>query len=95
MELLLEIIFELLLEGGAEVVRNKRVSKWIRIPAAVLLSLLVIAVIITIFFVGVMFLTDDGALKKALGVLFVALGALFTISAIRKIIKIKRGESGD
>ena len=90
MELLLEIIFELLLEGSAEIAKDKKVKKLIRYPLAVLLSLFILAVIIALLVVGIIFLTEKETNKKLAGILFIAFDIVLMVSAIKKILKIRQ-----
>lgn len=53
MDDLIEFILELILEGTIEISSNKKVSKWIRYPLIILLTILFSAVIIGIFMLGI------------------------------------------
>lgn len=44
------------MESSIEIVQDKKVKKWIRYPIAFFLALFIIAVLITIMYVGIMFL---------------------------------------
>ena len=92
MELLLELIFELLLEGSAEIAQDKKAPKWIRYPLAGLLLLLILVVIFTLLVVGIVFLTENGTEKKLFGVLFIVIDAVLLICDIKKIRQTKQKE---
>lgn len=92
MELLSELIFELLLEGSAEIAKDKKINKWIRYPLAVLLSLFILAAIIALLVIGIIFLTEKEANRKLFGILFITIDIILIISAIKKILKIKQTE---
>lgn len=53
MDLLIEIILELILEGTLAITSNKKVPKWIRYPLIFILSILLSIVIIGLFILGV------------------------------------------
>ena len=93
MDLLLEFIFELVLESSMEIAKDKKINKWIRYPLAILLSLFIIAVIGTILFVGIMFILDEEINIKLAGILFIIFDIILIISAIRKIKKMKEGSN--
>lgn len=85
MDLILEFIFDLVLESSMEIAKDKKIKKWIRYPLAFLLSLFIIAVIGTIFFVGVIFIIDEEINIKLAGILFIIFDIILIASAIRKI----------
>lgn len=87
MELLLELIFELLIEGSTQIAKDKKLNKWIRYPVAVLLSLFILVVIGAMLVVGIIFLTEPETDKKLFGVLFIVFDIVLIISAIKKIRK--------
>lgn len=93
MDLLLEFIFELVMESSIEIAQDKKINKWIRYPIAFILSLFIIAVLITIMFVGIMFLMDKEINIKLAGVLFIIFDIILIVSAIKKISKIKKDEN--
>lgn len=93
MDLLLEFIFELVLESSMEIAQDKKVNKWIRYPIAFLLSLFIIAVLSIILFVGIMFLIDEEINIKLAGVLFIVFDVILIISAIKKVSKIKQNKN--
>ena len=89
MDLLLELIFDLILESSVEIAKDKKINKWIRYPIAFLLSLFIIAVIGLILFVGIMFLLDEDSSIKPAGIVFIVFDIILIISVIRKIKKEK------
>ncbi len=94
MELLLEIIFELIVEGSAEVAKNRKISKWIRYPIVVLISLFIIAIIGLLTFIGVALIFKGDRYAKLGGILFLIFDTILIISAIKNIKKeIKMGKS--
>ncbi len=94
MELLLEIIFELIVEGSAEVAQNRKISKWIRYPVVVLISLFIIAIIGLLTFIGFALIFKGDRYAKLAGVLFLIFDIILIISAIKNIKKeIKMGKS--
>ena len=87
MEFILEFIFDLVFESSMEIVKDKKIKKWIRYPLAFVLFLFIIAVIGTIFFVGIMFIFDEEINIKLAGILFIIFDIILIISAIKKIIQ--------
>lgn len=88
MDLLLELIFELVMESSIEIAQDKKVKKWIRYPIAFFLALFIIVVLLTIMFVGIMFLMDEEINIKLAGALFIIFDVILIISAIKKASKI-------
>ncbi len=52
MEILFEIVLELLFEGGIEISQNRKISKWIRYPIAVVLVFFLFGVLFSLFLLG-------------------------------------------
>ena len=90
MEFILEFIFDLVFESSMEIAKDKKIKKWIRYPLAFVLFLFIIAVIGTIFFVGIMFIFDEEINIKLAGILFIIFDIILIISAIKKINTINR-----
>ncbi len=87
MELLLEIIFELIVEGSAEVAKNKKISKWIRYPIVVLIFLFIITIIGLLTFIGFALIFKGDRYAKLAGILFLIFDIILIISAIKNIKK--------
>ena len=85
MDLLLELIFDLIVDSSVEIAKDKKVKKWIRYPVAFLLFLFIIAAIGTILFVGIVFLTDSEVNIKFAGMIFIVFDIVLIFSAIKKI----------
>lgn len=83
MELLWEFLFELLFEGGMEIAKNRRVSKWIRYPIIIVIGAFFAVVLGGLFLLGILLIK-----KSILGSIFIlALDVLLITSSIRKFIK--------
>ena len=95
MDLLLEFIFELVLESSMEIAQDKKVNKWIRYPIAFLLSLFIISVLSIILFVGIMFLVDEEINIELAGVLFIVFDVILIFSAIKKLSKMRTRSKND
>ena len=52
MDIVFEIIFDLLFEGSVEITKNKKISKWIRYPLLVVLSLFFVFIIGLLYYIG-------------------------------------------
>lgn len=83
MEIIVEFLLELILEGSEEVSANKRISRWIRYPLIVLIGLFYIAVISIIFLVASKVFEENRLISIVLLLLDVFL-------SIRTIIKFKK-----
>ena len=84
MEFLIELLFDLALEGSIEITKSVKVSKWIRYPVIVLVVGFFTAVLGLMFLVSVMFLKEN----VAGGILFLILTLFMTGSCIYKIRKV-------
>ena len=87
MDFILEILFDLALESGAEVANNKKIKKWIRYPLVFLISLFILSVIFTLFIVGIIFILDKETTMKIAGILFIIFDIFLIISIIKKLKK--------
>lgn len=90
-EFVVELFFELLTEGGMEIIPNKRVPKWLRYLIAVVLTLFFAVIIFGCIILGVLIL------KETLlgGMTIIALGVIMLVLGIRKFIKVKNQMQGD
>ena len=59
MELFLEIVFEFLFEGIIEVIKNKNISKWIRYPLFILVTLLYTCISLLFFSLAFSFIRES------------------------------------
>ena len=86
MEFIFGAIFELILEGGITVGKNKKYSKWIRYPLLLLAGIVYVGFIALLVFVGFLVLGDG--LWRAIVVWVFALAFIIgTICAFRKEYK--------
>ena len=83
MEIIVEFILELLLEGSIEVSRNIKVPKYIRYPLIFIISLLFLFVICIVILVGVLLLNES----VIGGIIFILLGLFMLVSVIIKVKK--------
>ncbi len=81
MELLVELLLDLLIDGGIEISKNKKISKWIRYPLMIIISLFIIGVIGLVFFVGLLIYKEE----EIIGVIFFIIGIVLIISFIWKM----------
>ena len=88
MDDLIEILLELILDGSAEVAKNKKVSKWIRYPLIVILSTFVISVIGLIGFMGVKIILSQEQYSIIGGIVLLLIDFILIISIIKKIYKV-------
>lgn len=84
MEFIIELILELLLEGGLEISSNKKISKWIRYPLIIFITIIFLSVILLILYLGLSLLND----WFLAGMVFLVIGIIMFISAIIKFKKL-------
>jgi len=78
MEYIFEFMVELVLEGSLEVSKSSRVPKFIRYPLTGILSLIFIAVIGNVFFIGFLSLKEN----TLLGILLILVGLFLLIVGV-------------
>ena len=78
LEILFEIIGELFLEGGLEIAANKKISKWIRYPLALLLILFFTALIGGLIVIGISILDSN----IAVGLFLIILGSILMVMGL-------------
>lgn len=93
MDLLIEFILELILEGSIEIVKVEKIPKFIRYPILCLIILLFTTIILGLIILGIL------SIKKELflGLFLIALGFVFLLGIIHKTKKqykeYKKGEA--
>lgn len=81
MDLLVEFILELILEGSIEIVKIKKIPKFIRYPILGLIILFFSTIIFGLIILGILFLKKN----ILFGLFIIILGLIFLISSIFKI----------
>ena len=81
MDLLLEFILELILEGSIEISSNKKIPKWIRYPLIFIITALFLTIIIGILFLG-MYMSKENIL---LSILLIIISIFLLIGSIKKL----------
>ena len=83
-EFIIELILDLIVDGGLELTKNRRVSKWIRYP------IVIVAFLVTVAIFGLMFLLSFMLMReKPLGGLLIfGLTVFFLGFTIYKTIKV-------
>lgn len=84
MEFLIELILELLFEGGQEICNNRRISKWIRYPIAFILIMFCSLVILGLLALGIYFLRDD----TFIGLFFIIISIVMIVGGLLKFKKV-------
>ena len=82
-EFIIELIFELIMDGSVSICKSKKVSKWIRYPLIFLVSL------ISLGFVGIVLVTAFDMMDDSIigGLAILAIAIFFLVCMIREIIK--------
>lgn len=84
MEFFIELIVELILEGGIEISSNKKINKWIRYPIITIIALFFLVIILGTIFFGITLIE-----KSILGSLFITgIGVLLLVLGIIKFKKV-------
>jgi quinol-cytochrome oxidoreductase complex cytochrome b subunit len=85
-EILIELIFELLFDSAVEVVKEKRISKWIRVPLAIFILLFFIGVFAVIGIAGVLLLMSKEKYSLSGGIILLLLDVVLIVSFIVRMI---------
>lgn len=83
MDFLIEILLELIIEGSIEISSNKKVPKWIRYPAIILITLFFTIIIFGVLALGVYILKRN----IFVGIVIILIGLILLISGIREFKK--------
>ena len=83
MEFIIEFVLDLLFEGGQEICRNQKISKWIRYPVLVLIALMFAAVVLLLFVLS--WTMWDESVPGSL--LIAAIGIALTAAIVIKVRK--------
>ena len=86
MDILIELIFELIFDSAVEVAKEKRVSKWIRIPLCILIILFFIGVFTVIGIAGVLLLISNEKYSLSGGIILILLDIVLIVSFIVRMI---------
>lgn len=84
MEFIFELILELLIEGGMSISSNKKISKWIRIPIALLLLSFFGFIIGGLIVLGILIFKEN----KLGGAFVLLVGVILLMASIIKFQKI-------
>jgi len=85
MELILEVLLELILEGTIEISKSKKVPNIVRYPLIIFIILLFIGVLLVIFFTGIIAYQK---INKICGILLIIIGIIMLVSSVIKFKKI-------
>lgn len=80
MEFLIELIFELIFEGGVEMSKSKKVPKCIRYFLIAIIVLIFMIIILGMFLLGILMLNEN----ILFGLAFIILSFVFLILSIKK-----------
>lgn len=83
MDLLIEIILELLFEGGAEICANRKISKWIRYPILFVFFTIVFIIVFGLIFLGILELKTN----LPAGLVFLVIGLIMLVCIVLKFRK--------
>lgn len=83
----MEILFELLFEGSFEIVKSRKISKWIRYPLFFLFAIFFLLIIFLIGFIGILLLFRKESYSIYGGLIFILFDIVLLASGIRNFIK--------
>ena len=89
MDMLLEFIMELVMEGTVYTAQNKKVSLWIRIPLILVLVLFFGFIIIGCFLVGVAIMRAVGFFK---GLTMIAISLFILFGILKQVYDYRKGQ---
>lgn len=89
-EFIFELILDLLFEGSMDTVKNKRISKWVRYPLAILLILICLAVLGLIGLAGYLLIKQGETSQLVFGIFLFGLDIFIAVAAVRIIRQIRR-----
>lgn len=87
MEFVFEFISGLIFEGSIGLAENRKVSKWIRYPIIVIMSLFMISIIVLIGFVGIQIILSKESNSLYCGLVLFAVDIMFIIFGMKKVIR--------
>ena len=90
MEYIIEFFLDLILEGSFEISNNKKVSKWIRYPAIILITLFFSIVVIGLFILGLLLLKNS-----IIGYIFIFLSIFMALGCFIKFKKVYKNKKSE
>lgn len=87
MEFLLELVGEIFLEGIVEIIKNKGISKWIRYPLFILLSIVYLLLILAFGLITIQLFFNQKYLGGFLILLLLLIFFYFIIRFFKKILE--------
>ena len=91
MDILLELIMEIVMDGTIYTAQNKKVSLWIRIPLILILLLFFGFIIIGCFLAGITIMQKEGFLK---GLIMVVIAFLLLFAVMIQIYDYQKKHHG-
>lgn len=87
MEYLVEGVLNLLMEGSFEIIKNKKISKWVRYPILILLISFFLLVIFFLGYFGIKLIISNKGISLYAGILFIIIDLLIFYYIVKKLIK--------
>lgn len=87
MELLFEFLGEIFFEGIIEIIKNKKISKWIRYPLFLLISAFYLAIFVALLIICIKLFTEKEIVGGVVMLFIVFLLLILYICFFRKLIK--------
>ena len=84
MDFIIELLLELIFEGGMELSTNKKIPKWLRYPLIVIILLLFALVTIGVIIIGILSMKEN----LLFGIFLTFIGLIMLVSSIKKAKKL-------
>lgn len=88
MDIVFELLFDLLFEGSVEITKNHKISKWIRYPLLVILSIFFSSIIGLLYYIGF----SIGRENYILSLIFVISASLMVMGIFSQYHKYKNNK---
>ena len=82
-----DFIFDFVFEGGIEISKNRKISKWIRFPVIAVMSLFIISVITLLGFLGTKIISGRESYSICVGLILIAFDIVLILFGMKRIIK--------
>lgn len=86
-EFIFDFIFDLIFEGGIEIAKNRKISKWIRYPVITVISLFIISLIILIGSIGIAMICSGKSYSFYGGFILIAFEIFLIILGTKRFMK--------
>ncbi len=90
-EIIIEFIAEIFIDNTDNIIKNKKISKWIRYPVIFITILLCVLITVVPIILGIVLLNKN----IIASIIFITIGIIFLIGIIYKIKKVIKEKTND